>query len=96
VYNRRCLVLLTGQTKWLVCTNGFVYGGVRHQLPVYEEPLVAVEIESLNPSGTGLYGIANLTCSTPACTSILPTIGTLKTAEVHLSIGIGSPFVIPI
>jgi hypothetical protein len=55
-----------------------------------------IEVESLNPSRTGLNGIANLTCSTPACTSILPAIGTLKTAEVHLSIGIGSPFVIPI
>jgi hypothetical protein len=55
-----------------------------------------IEVESLNPSGRGPNGIANLTCSTAACTSILPTIGTLKTAEVHLSIGIGSSFVIPI
>jgi hypothetical protein len=140
VYNRHCLVLLTGQTKWLVRTNGlnetnhpqevliayseyfanpktsFFFQPSRYivYLPSDRAPEYSftaeyginyrftknlwsqIEIESLNPSGTGPNGIANLTCSTPACTSILPTIGTLKTAEVHLSIGIGSPFVIPI
>jgi hypothetical protein len=140
VYNRHCLVLLTGQTKWLVRTNGlnetnhpqevliayseyfanrktsFFFQPSRYivYLPSDRAPEYSftaeyginyrftknlwsqIEIESLNPSGTGPNGIANLTCSTAACTSILPTIGSLKTAEVHLSIGIGSPFVIPI
>jgi len=139
-YNPHCLVLLTGQTKWLVRTNGlnetnhpqevliayfeyfankktsFFFQPSRYTvyLPSDRAPEYSftaeyginyrftknlwsqIEIESLNPSGRGPNGIVNLTCSTAACSSILPTIGTLKTAEIHLSIGIGSPFVIPI